>query len=235
MSNTTSASEEKQDHALVVSRVRVAYKDGGETRVVLDDIDFSIDKGEIVVISGESGAGKTTLLTIAGLLKRPDSGQVRVDGIDTFGLSSGMRTKVRRDHLSFVYQSANLFPTLTASEQLELVGHIRREKKNVVRERAHTMLSLVDLEGRTNQLPHELSGGERQRVGIARALMTSPSILIADEPTASLDPERARVVAKLLSDAARDQNIATIIVAHDSASLEYADRHLRLVGGKLRQ
>lgn len=221
------------ESALVVSKARVAYKDGSETRVVLDNLDFSINRGEIVVISGESGAGKTTLLTIAGLLKRPDSGQVSVGGIETFDLSSRMRTKVRREHLSFVYQSANLFPTLTALEQLELTGHIRREKKTIVRERARTMLSLVDLENRANQLPHELSGGERQRVGIARALMTSPSVLIADEPTASLDPGRASTVAKLLSDAAREHNIATIIVAHDSASLEYADRHLRLVGGKL--
>ncbi|MCB1284602.1 MAG: ABC transporter ATP-binding protein [Microthrixaceae bacterium] len=221
--------------ALVVSKARVAYPDGPDVRVVLDDLDLSVSPGEIVVISGESGAGKSTLLTIAGLLRRPDSGEVTVAGIPTSALSERQRTVVRRDHLAFVYQSANLLPSLTAVEQLELVGHIRGEKPSTMRARALETLAAVDLADRANQLPSQLSGGERQRVGIARALMASPSVLIADEPTASLDPERAAVVAELLAGAAAANGIATIIVAHDTAALAHADRHLRLEGGRLHE
>ncbi len=221
--------------ALVVSGARVAYPDGPDIRAVLDDLDLTVAPGEIVVISGESGAGKSTLLTVAGLLRRPDQGEVTIAGVETSGLSERQRTAVRRDHLAFVYQSANLFPSLTSIEQLELVGHIRHEKSAEVRERARQVLAAVDLPDRADQLPAQLSGGERQRVGIARALMASPSVLIADEPTASLDPERAATVAALLSDAARAQQIATIIVAHDTAALSHADRHLRLEGGKLHE
>lgn len=221
--------------ALVVSQARVAYPDGRDLRVVLDDLDLRVEPGEVVVISGESGAGKSTLLTIAGLLRRPDQGEVTVAGIDTAGLSDRQRTAVRRDHLAFVYQSANLLPSLTAIEQLELVGHIRRERAASVREQARATLAAVDLADRADQLPAELSGGERQRVGIARALMATPSVLFADEPTASLDPERAAIVAGLLADAAKSQGIATIIVAHDTASLVHADRHLHLDGGRLHE
>lgn len=220
--------------ALVVSRARVSYPDGPDIRVVLDDLELSVEPGEIVVISGESGAGKSTLLTVAGLLRRPDEGEVTIAGIATSGLSERQRTTVRRDHLAFVYQSANLLPSLTAIEQLELVGHIRKERGTAVRERALATLASVDLADRANQLPSQLSGGERQRVGIARALMASPSVLIADEPTASLDPERASIVAGLLANAARTHKIATIVVAHDTAALVHADRHLRLEGGRLR-
>lgn len=225
----------KSDPILVVSGARVAYPDGPDVRVVLDDLDLHVEAGEIVVISGESGAGKSTLLTVAGLLRRPDQGEVTIAGIDTSSLSERQRTAVRRDHVAFVYQSANLFPSLTAIEQLELVGHIRHERSAEVRERARQTLAAVDLADRADQLPSELSGGERQRVGIARALMTSPSVLIADEPTASLDPERAATVAALLADAAAARRIATIVVAHDSAALTHADRHLRLEGGRLHE
>ncbi len=221
--------------ALVVSGARVAYPDGPDIRVVLDDLDLRVDAGEVVVISGESGAGKSTLLTVAGLLRRPDRGDVTIADIATAELSERQRTAVRRDHLAFVYQSANLFPSLTAIEQLELVGHIRHERSAEVRERARETLAAVDLADRADQLPAQLSGGERQRVGIARALMASPSVLIADEPTASLDPERAATVAALLADAAAAQRIATIVVAHDTAALARADRHLRLEGGRLHE
>jgi len=232
MTTTTNA---VQSTVLDVSRIRVAYPDGPDVRVVLDDLDLQVAAGEVVVISGESGAGKSTLLTIAGLLRRPDRGEVTVAGVETSGLSERRRTAVRRDHLAFVYQSANLLPSLTALEQLEIVGHIRGEKTSVVRERARETLGAVDLADRADQLPSELSGGERQRAGIARALMASPSVLIADEPTASLDPERAATVATLLAEAATSKGIATVIVAHDTAALGHADRHLRLAGGRLHQ
>ncbi len=220
---------------LVVSQVRAAYPDGPDLRVVLDDLELSVSPGEVVVISGASGSGKSTLLTIAGLLRRPDAGEVTIAGIATSGLSERERTAVRRDHLAFVYQSANLFPSLTALEQLELVGRIRGERAAITRRRARETLAAVDLGDSGDRLPAELSGGERQRVGIARALVAFPDVLLADEPTASLDPERAEVVAGLLAGAAASQAIATIIVAHDTAALAHADRHLVLDGGRLHE
>ncbi len=225
--------EEPTEHPLDVRGVRVAFPDGPDVRVVLDALDLRVAAGEMVVLSGDSGAGKSTLLTVAGLLRRPDAGEVLIAGTPTSELSERRRTAVRRDHIAFVYQSANLLPSLTAVEQLELVGHIRGERSGEVRERARSLLADLDLADRADQLPSQLSGGERQRVGIARALMASPSVLIADEPTASLDPGRAQVVTDLIADATRDRGIASLVVAHDATPLRRADRHLRLDGGRI--
>ncbi len=218
---------------LVCTDLVVTYPDGPERRVILDHLSLRVAAGEIVVVSGDSGAGKSTLLTVAGLLRRSDSGEVAVAGTPASGLSERARTTLRRDHIAFVYQSANLLPSLTAIEQLQLVGHIRGQRPSATRKRARDLLVDLGLDGRAHQLPVQLSGGERQRVGIARALMASPQVLIADEPTASLDPERARNVADLLADAAHAQGIATLVVAHDDAPLRRADRHLRLDAGTL--
>lgn len=221
--------------ALSLSGVSVSFPDGRDRRVVLDNLDLDIEPGELVVISGRSGSGKSTLLTVAGLLRRPDAGEVTIAGTVASGLSRRRRTDLRRDHVAFVYQSANLLPSLTALEQLELVGHLRHERPAEARRRARALLAEVDLADREAQLPSQLSGGERQRVGIARALMASPTLLIADEPTASLDPDRADAVAGLLGSAATERGIATIVVAHDTAALDRADRHLQLDHGKLRE
>jgi putative ABC transport system ATP-binding protein len=218
---------------LQLDDVRVAFPDGPDERIVLDALHLAVDAGELVVVSGRSGSGKSTLLTVAGLLRRPDAGEVTVAGTATCSMSERRRTTVRRDHIAFVYQSANLLPSLTAIEQLELVGHIRDERSGDVRARAGALLEQLDLSDRARQLPSQLSGGERQRVGIARALMASPAVLIADEPTASLDPERAAIVADLLRTAATERGIATVVVAHDDAALGRADRHLRLSSGRL--
>lgn len=218
---------------LVCTDLVVTYPDGPEHRVILDHLSLRVAPGEVVVVSGDSGAGKSTLLTVAGLLRRSDSGEVTVAGTPASGLSERARTALRRDHIAFVYQSANLLPSLTAIEQLQLVGHIRGQRAAATRQRARDLLVDLGLDARAHQLPAQLSGGERQRVGIARALMASPQVLIADEPTASLDPERARSVADLLADAAHAQGIATLVVSHDDAPLRRADRHLRLDAGTL--
>lgn len=218
---------------LVCTGLVVTFADGPDRRTILDHLNLEVEAGEVVVVTGDSGSGKSTLLTIAGLLRKPDSGEVRLAGTDTSTLSEGRRTTLRRDHLAFVYQSANLLPSLTAVEQLQLVGHIAGERPGAVREKALGLLEDLGIGDRAEQLPAELSGGERQRVGIARALMSAPAVLIADEPTASLDPARAASVAEVLADAARGRGIGALIVAHDRAPQRHADRLLRLENGML--
>ncbi len=218
---------------LVCRDLVVTFPDGPNRRTILDHLDLEVAAGEIVTISGDSGSGKSTLLTVAGLLRRSDSGTVALAGVEASGLSERRRTRLRRDHLAFVYQSANLFPSLTALEQIQLVGHIRGQRPSATRTRAQAVLDDLGIGDRAHQLPAQLSGGERQRVGIARALFAAPSVLIADEPTASLDPDRAASVAQVLADAAHDRGIATVVVAHDEATRRHADRHLRLRQGVL--
>lgn len=218
---------------LVCREIVVTYPDGPDRRTILDNLDLEVAAGEIVTIAGDSGSGKSTLLTVAGLLRRSDSGEVTIAGDVTSGLSERRRTGLRRDHIAFIYQSANLLPTLTAIEQLQLVGHIRGHRPSTTRALAGSLLDDLGLGDRAHQLPAQLSGGERQRVGIARALIAEPTVLIADEPTASLDPARADSVAAILADAAHERGIATLVVAHDDAGRRRADRRLRLHDGNL--
>lgn len=213
--------------------VRVTVPDGRERRVILDGADLEVQAGEVVVIGGASGSGKSTLLAVAGLLRRPDAGEVTIDGTDAGPLRDGARTALRRARIAIVYQSANLLPSLTAREQLELVAHIDGRRGRDVRARADELLADVGLAERADQLPARLSGGERQRVGIARALMADPGVLLADEPTAALDPATSDEIAALLARRARERGLATVIVSHDDAPLAHADRHLRLHGGAL--
>jgi len=158
---------------------------------------------------------------------------VVVGGTSTEHLSERRRTLLRKQHIGIVYQSANLLPSLTAREQLELVAHVNGVKRRVARDRAAQLLTSVSLAHRLDALPGQLSGGERQRVGIARALMSEPSVLLADEPTASLDPDLAADVARLIADEAHRRELATVIVTHDDAPGRHADRTLHLAAGAL--
>lgn len=220
---------------LALQDLEVGVPDGERRRVLLDRVDLAVAAGEIVVVTGASGSGKSTLLALAGLLRRADSGEVLIGGVPTSALSERRRTELRRREIAIVYQSANLLPALTAIEQLELVGHINRERRSSVRERALGLLRDFDLEDRRDQLPGRMSGGERQRVGIARALMAEPSVLLADEPTASLDRELSERIAALLAEQTGARRLATIVVSHDETPLAHADRHLHLERGRLSQ
>lgn len=218
---------------LALRGLEASVPDGGGTRVLLDRVDLEVGAGEVVVVTGPSGSGKSTLLALAGLLRRPDSGEVLIEGEATSKLSGRRRTDLRRRRVAIVYQSANLLPSLTAIEQLELVGRINREKRRETRKRAEELLREMDLSERRDQLPSQMSGGERQRVGIARALMAQPSVLLADEPTASLDPGLSARIADLLADQTSARGLATVIVSHDDIPLTHADRHFHLDAGRL--
>jgi putative ABC transport system ATP-binding protein len=206
---------------------------GAGRRVLLDGVDIDLRAGEITVVTGRSGCGKSTLLSIAGLLRRPSAGEVLLDGEPTSELSERRRTRLRGRRIGIVYQSANLVANLTALEQLELVERVLHPGRRHRDGHARRLLDELDLGGRANTLPGKLSGGERQRVGIARALMADPGVLLADEPTAALDPELAAHVSALLAEQTRSRGLATLIVTHDSAPLAHADDIMHLAGGVL--
>ena len=219
--------------SLQLRDVTVTVPDGTTPRTLLDHVDFTVDAGEIVALTGPSGSGKSTLLAVAGLLRRSDSGAVVVAGTDAGPLRDRDRTRLRGDRIGIVYQAPNLLPSLTASEQVEVVAHIAGRLDAAARRRAADLLAHVGLADRRDARPAELSGGERQRVGIARALMNEPMVLLADEPTASLDPERGAAVMDLLVTEARRVGAATLVVTHDVDQAAGADRQVHLEHGRV--
>ncbi len=221
------------DQTLQLQNVTVSFADGEDILAVLDGANLAVEPGEIVTVSGRSGSGKSTLIALAGLLRTPDAGTVKIAGQDTGNLSDRQRTTLRRDEIGIIYQAAELFPALTAVQQLELVAHISHDLNDTSRARARALLEEVGLDDRMDHLPGKLSGGERQRVGIARALMAEPSVLLADEPTASLDQERGQKVMELLISEARSRELATVIVSHDPAHRNLGDRAFVLEAGQL--
>ncbi len=196
------------------------------------DVSMAVDPGEFVALFGPSGSGKTSLLHMSGLLLRPDSGEVLLDGERIDKLSEAAAARVRRTQLGFVFQTAGLLPLLSASENvdvsLRLIGISGRE----ARERTAAALASVDMEGRAGHRPDELSGGEQQRVAIARALVHGPSYLFADEPTGELDTSTGAAILDLLRSVARD-GTAVIMASHDPAAIHYVDRALFVQDGTL--
>ncbi|HQZ33387.1 MAG TPA: ABC transporter ATP-binding protein [Ilumatobacteraceae bacterium] len=218
---------------LQLRNISLAFPDGTDTRTILDDVDLDIAAGETVVVTGQSGSGKSTLLAISGLLMSPDAGTVTIAGRPATGLSKQQATKVRRDHVGIIYQASNLFPALTCREQLELVAHLDGNLDRAMRQRATQLLHDVGLEQRIDARPAQLSGGERQRVGIARALMNEPELILADEPTASLDPERGAALMVMLLEQAAAHGTALMIVSHTLEQLPTGARRLDLCNGRL--
>lgn len=213
--------------------LELSVPDGREQLRLLDGVSLQVQPGEVVAVTGASGSGKSTLLAVAGLLRRADRGIVRIDGVDVTDAGRRERTRLRRDTIGLVLQSSSLFPSLTALEQVELVAHMAGALDGAARRRAADLLGEVGLGDRSDHRPAQLSGGERQRVGIARALMNEPSVLLADEPTAALDVERGRAVMELLSAEARRRGVATVVVTHAPEQLVDVDRRVHLDAGRL--
>lgn len=200
-----------------------------EVRIVaVDEINFSISKGEFVVIVGPSGAGKTTVLNILGGMDKATSGSVWVDGKDIARYSNKKLTGYRRDDIGFVFQFYNLVPNLTALENVELAGQICKNPLD-----ARKVLEEVGLKDRLGNFPAQLSGGEQQRVAIARALAKNPRMLLCDEPTGALDYITGKAVLKMLHELGRSRKTTVLMITHNSAIAPMADRILRIQSGKI--
>jgi putative ABC transport system ATP-binding protein len=204
----------------------------GHTKVdALRGIDFSVAAGEFVSVIGPSGSGKSTFLTVAGGLQNPTSGSISLDGVDVASLSRSQLTKLRFDKIGFVLQRSNLIPYLTVYEQLALVDKVGKRK--VERRRINALLQTLDIAPLKGKYPRDLSGGERQRVAIGRALFNDPSVILADEPTASLDSEHAFAVVQLLVHESKKMGKATVMVTHDERMTQWSDRVYRMRDGVL--
>ncbi|MFN3624656.1 MAG: ABC transporter ATP-binding protein [Hyphomicrobium sp.] len=199
----------------------------------LKGIDLELYAGELTLLMGPSGSGKTTLLSILGCILSPTEGRLTVAGNSTLGQDAEGLANIRRRHVGFVFQGYNLFPTMTARENVMLALDVRA--RPVVDPPAHALnaLKAVGLGHRANAYPAKLSGGEKQRVALARALAGAPSVILADEPTAALDAENGRSVMQLLSEVAKDPNRAVLAVTHDHRTLPYADRIVRIEDGRI--
>ena len=200
---------------------------------VLKGIDLCIEKGEIVSIVGPSGAGKTTLLQILGTLDKPDNGSVVVDGIETSTLSTNKLSEFRNKHLGFVFQFHQLLPEFTAIENIMIPAYIAGMKPKEARIRAEELLEFMGLSNRATHKPNELSGGEKQRVAVARALMNNPAVILADEPSGSLDSKNKEELHKLFFDLRDKFGQTFVIVTHDETLATLTDRTIHLKDGRI--
>jgi putative ABC transport system ATP-binding protein len=201
--------------------------------MALRGVSLTLVPGELTLLMGPSGSGKTTLLSILGCILAPTAGTIRIDGLDTEGRTPEELADLRRRHIGFIFQSYNLFPTLTALENVRIALDVRGEKGYPAAARAEEVLRDVGLGHRLMNYPGNLSGGEQQRVAVARAIAGAPSIVLADEPTAALDGENGHAVMALLARIAKEQKRSVLAVTHDPRTLGYADRVVRIEDGRI--
>ncbi|MGX7245599.1 ABC transporter ATP-binding protein [Enterococcus quebecensis] len=209
------------------------FLDGDTTIEALKPTNFSVDKGQLVAVIGPSGSGKSTFLTLAGGLQTPTNGEVKINNEAFSKENEKKRSKIRFSEIGFILQASNLVPFLTVEKQLRLVDKVKREKTDV--DKVNKLLTELGIEKLKKKYPDEISGGERQRVAIARALYNDPSIILADEPTASLDSDRAFEVVKILARETKEKNKATIMVTHDRRLIDFCDKVFVMEDGVLEE
>lgn len=211
---------------LTMKGILKTYQDGAEKRRVLDHVDLSVDEGEFVAIVGPSGCGKSTLLNIAGMMLSPDEGEITLCGKEMKDLTSKRRTEIRRNEIGFIFQNHQLIPYLKGGEQLSVL-------MNTDEQEMRTLFRELNIENLIDQYPARMSGGERQRVAIARAFASGGSLILADEPTASLDSERGRHVVEMIRMEAHSRKKGAVMVTHDERVLDLVDKIYTMEDGKL--
>lgn len=219
--------------AIAVRQLTKRYEEGASGTLALSGVDLDVEPGELLMLVGPSGSGKTTLLSIMGCILTASSGSVRVAGREVAGLSEKHLPALRLEHIGFVFQGFNLFPTLSAGENVELMLDLKGVSAAKAKKRAQELLEQVGLAEKYNGFPADLSGGQKQRVAIARALAGDPGIILADEPTAALDSHTGRTVMEMMSDLAHRRGRAVVIVTHDSRVLGFADRIVKIEDGAI--
>lgn len=218
---------------LTLSDVSRHYGSGDSRVDALRHADFQINRGELVALIGPSGSGKSTLLSVAGALLRPSDGRVHLGNDDIASLKGTQRTRLRLERIGFIFQASNLVSFLRGRDQVELIGRLLTLPDKEIKERSGRLLDELGMAKRGNHYPAEMSGGERQRIAIARALMNEPDLILADEPTASLDSQRGRQVVELLANEVHNRNTAGILVTHDERLIDVCDRVLRISDGQV--
>ena len=207
-----------------LENIRKSYADGNQMHHVLNQLELSVEPNEFVAILGPSGSGKSTLLAIAGLLLSADEGRISIAGQDLTGLNQGQWTQKRLELLGFIFQDHQLLSYMKIGDQLELVAKLKGEKdKKKRQEEVKALLADLGIEACYHQYPNQMSGGQKQRAAIARAFIGNPQVILADEPTASLDPDRGQEIAQLIQKEVKSKNKSAIMVTHDRSILTYVD------------
>lgn len=219
---------------IALENIRKSYADGSHMHHVLNQLDLSVEPNEFVAILGPSGSGKSTLLAIAGLLLSADEGRISIAGQDLTGLNQGQWTQKRLELLGFIFQDHQLLSYMKIGDQLELVAKLKGEKdKEKRQEEVKALLADLGIEACYHQYPNQMSGGQKQRAAIARAFIGNPQVILADEPTASLDPDRGQEIAQLIRKEVKSKNKSAIMVTHDRSILTYVDTIYELKHGQL--
>lgn len=224
----------KNEYALQLNNISKSYQDGDQENNILKNVSLEVKPGEFIAIIGPSGSGKSTFLSISGALLSPTDGSVMVGGQKLLKKQNNQLVKIRREKIGFIFQSHHLLPYLTAKEQLTFVTDMNK-KNGKTKMNADDMLEDLGLSGCANKYPAKMSGGEKQRVAIARAFMNNPDVILADEPTASLDGIRGRQVVELIKKEVKKHNKAAIMVTHDERVLDLVDVVYRLENAELKK
>lgn len=224
-----------RETAIKVQNLTKIYGAGETTVHALRSVNLEVAAGELLLLLGASGSGKTTLISIIGGILSATSGSCQIRGIETVGLPQSKLPKVRRDNIGFIFQGFNLFPALTAAENVEIAFDLKGVRGSEARKRSGELLERVELKDKLKSYPADLSGGQKQRVAIARALAGDPHIILADEPTAALDSVSGKLIMDLLQELAHERQRAVVVVTHDNRAFDYADRIVHIEDGRIRE